>query len=206
MRALLLLLLSLPAFAASEASLDDQIIATVIKGDIADLDPRVVRRFLELDLEKLPEKKRRSARAKRLAIETALRLSDGKKKGGIRTVPPEKVPKEKGDDRSDSVYCGQKRQAESDGPMLAMAGFNEIDPSVMDCVEQKTNCSEADLMCEFTLHVTLGPPTRDGLRRKRYYVHANDPIQGKVAECMGKGGGQTPFFGTTVLACNKLVQ
>jgi hypothetical protein len=71
----------------------------------------------------------------------------------------------------------------------------------VDCVETRTKCTEEDLICEFTLNVTV-KQAKSG-PRKRFFIHSKDPLMTKVAECRGKGGGQTNFFGSSGVGCSR---
>ena len=182
-----------PAAPKELSKLDREIVEAVAKRDVAQLDPMVVRRFMELDPESYPPKLRAKAQAKRLEIETLLKIHDGRRKGGIRSIPA-----------TGTAGCVPKYREPSYGSVLLTVGYEEVLEEEVECVESRTSCTENDLMCEFTLNVTQGAKKKSGRTEKRYYIHGKDPIMAKVAECRGKAGGQTNFFNSGVFSCNRL--
>ena len=179
---------AVPVCAAEiDAETDRQIVEYVLKTPTPDLDPKLAGRFLALDAAAMPTKKREKARAKQMELQTLLKISKGEKKSGIRWIS--------------AGSCTAKRYTPADiGPLL-MAGFLEVEEDAVDYVDKKTNCTEDDLICEFTLSVVL-VPRKKGPPLKRYLLHSHDPINALMAEYRGGAGGQTNFFGRGVFTCN----
>jgi hypothetical protein len=82
----LLLALASPLSAAELSKTDQDVVAYVVKTDVPDMDPVLVRRFLELDLSSVkPQKRRKEAELKKLAIQVALKLHQARPIGPTRT-------------------------------------------------------------------------------------------------------------------------
>lgn len=186
---------SAPARAAALSKTDLEVVAYVLKTDVPDLNPTLTSHFLSLDLSGLPEKKKLPAMAKKVAIEETLKVHEGKKKGTIRTVP------------AGAASCQPERHPPEYIRVLMFPppSFEEVEEEHVDCVERKTGCTEDDLICEFSVKVIVVPKTKARPAHKRFFFHMLSPIMAKVAECRGKGGS-TNFFGSMVVACNKLSQ
>ena len=177
--------------AATEApSLDEDALAMVkafLKMPTAQLPAAHIPKFLAVDPAALPEKLRQPFWAKRLELYTLKQLADGKKKGGVR-MPEEdcSIPK---DTRSTSA-----------GP-LRRAGYEEISGLEEDYVMEQTECTEHDLMCEFTLQILA--PSR-GMKEghgRRLFLHQNDPLFAMVALYRQHGRASTRFFGIGGVNC-----
>lgn len=178
----------LPARVAGfDAETDRKIVDYVLKTPTPELDAKLANRFLDLDAAAMPKKKRESVRAKQLELNVLLKIAQGKKKGGIRWPA--------------SNECARKVYAPADISALLMAGFVEVEEDAVDYIERKTNCTEADLACEFTLSIVV-EPRKKGPPLKRYFLHERDPLEALVGEHRGGVGGQTRFFGT-VFSCNR---
>lgn len=177
-----------PSAAAPDDATKRQIVDYALRTPTADMDPKLANVFLDLDLEGLPKKKKEKARAKQLELQTLLKISKGKKKGGLRWPTPD--------------GCKPKYYGPGDAGALAAAGFAEIREDEESFLEEKTRCTEIELCCEFSLTILL-TPKKKGPPSKRFFLHENDPINSLLAEYRNsKVGGQTKFFGGGVFSCN----
>lgn len=176
-----------PVAPSEEVSL--QLVDYALRTPTSDMDPKLANAFLDLNLDMIPKKKKEQARAKQLELRTLLKISAGKKKGGIRWPQLD--------------ACTPKYYGPGDEGALAIAGFSEIQEDEADYLEERTKCSEAELCCEFSLTIIL-IPRKKGPPLKRFFLHDNDPINSLLTEYRsGKVGGQTKFFGTGVFSCNR---
>ncbi|MEK7382676.1 MAG: hypothetical protein AAB262_05250 [Elusimicrobiota bacterium] len=179
---------SVPIAAAPDDATARQIVDYALRTPTSDMDPKLANAFLDLDLKNLPKKKQEKALAKQLELQTLLKIIQGKKKGGIRWPTTED--------------CKSKIYGPGDVGALRLAGFVEIQEDEESFLEERTKCSEMELCCEFSLSIVL-TPQKKGLPTKRFFLHANDPINSLLAEYRNKGvGGQTKFFGGGVFSCN----
>lgn len=179
---------AVPAAAAPDEATTLQIADYALRTPTADMDPKLANAFLDLDVDKLPKKKREKARAKQLELQTLLKISGNKKKGGIRWPTPE--------------GCKPKIYGPGDAGALMIAGFAEIKEDEESFLEERTKCSELELCCEFSLTILL-TPRKKLPPLKRFFLHENDPINSLLAEYRNsKAGGQTKFFGGGVFSCN----
>jgi len=180
---------SVPAVAATpDDATKSQIVDYALRTPTADMDPTLANAFLDMDVEKLPKKKREKARAKQLELQTLLKISKGQKKGGIRWPTTED--------------CKSKIYGPGDVAALGIAGFVEIQGDEESFLEERTKCTESELCCEFSLTIVI-TPQKKGPPTKRYFLHVNDPISSLLAEYRNRNvGGQTKFFGGGVFSCN----
>lgn len=179
--------LAMPACAMDEAT-TQRVVDYALRTPTAEMDPKLAGAFLDLDVATLPKKKQEKARAKQIELQTLLKISKGKKKGGIRWPTPD--------------GCKVKYYGPGDVGALQVAGFVEIQEEEERFLENKTKCTEVELSCEFSLSIVL-IPQKKGPPGKRYFLHMNDPINALVAEFRsGKVAGQTKFFGVGVFSCN----
>lgn len=167
---LLSLLLAAPAFAEDEAD-RIKLVQYMLKTPTADADPNLVAPFMQLDVETLPKKYREKARAKQVEIQLLMKVSKGKKKGPFRY--PE--------------ACQAKRYGPEGVQIMNMIiGNVEIEVDEVDYVKLKTNCSEEQLICEFSLNVVV-IPRKDKPPLVKYYLMESDPLMALVAEKRGGG-------------------
>jgi len=145
-------------------------------------------RFLAVDPAALPEKLRRPYQAKSIELYTLKQIAEGKKRGSVR-MPEENcaIPQES---RAKSVN------------ILRMAGYEEISESEEEFVMGKTNCTERDLMCEFSLQIAVERTGKKGAARRRLFLHLRDPIFALVGQYRQQGRiRQTNFFGIGFPTC-----
>jgi hypothetical protein len=154
-----------------------------LKTPTSQLPPISVEDFLRVDPETLPQKLRMPYKSKRLELKTLLHISEGKKRGFVR------IP-----ERECSPPPGSK---EVDIKVLLAGGFwSEINENEEEYIMKKTNCTERDMMCEFTLQITLEKDSRTKKEKRRYFLYERDPLMVFVGEYRaGARGSNTPFFG-----------
>jgi len=185
-RAILLVMLSLSLACAGEtaesaAALDQdtlEMVKAFVKMPTEDLPVGHIPKFLAVDPRALPAGLRQSFAAKRLELYTLKHVAEGKKKGGVR------MPEEN---------CSAPGEAEGQSlKVMRLAGFEEISDDEERFVKEKTNCTEHDLMCEFTLKVLLNKRSA----RRRLFLHMKDPLFALVGQYRETGRlRQTKFFG-----------
>jgi hypothetical protein len=148
-----------------------------VKTDVADANPKLVEPFLAIDAATLPKRLREKAAAKQVEIRTLLKLHDTKKKGNwVQPVDGCKI--------TDIV------KPLKDIPIYKLAEFVELKEDEEQFVMSKTNCTELNMGCEFSLIIFFekGKP-------RQLMLQGKDPLWAIVAQMHGKGG-QTNFFGT----------
>ncbi len=186
----LLLCLAFPAHAEGpDEATRIKIAEYMLKTPMSEADPTLVSGFMKLDTVTLPKKIRDKARAKQMEIDAVVKIHNGKKKGPFR-FPVSCQPK---------MYEGE----EGLRTMKMIFGNEEIAQEEEEYIERKTNCSELDLMCEFSLNIVLikrpGKPTL-----KRYFLMDTDPIFALVAEKRGGGASAgNKYFQELKPSCQK---
>jgi hypothetical protein len=149
-----------------------------VKTDVADANPKLVEPFLAIDAATLPKRVRAKAEAKQVEIRTLLKLHDTKKKGNW--IQPD-----------DSCKITDIIKPLKDIPVYRMAGFTDLKEDEEQYVMHRTNCTELNLGCQFSLIIF-----HDKGKPRQLMLLVKDPLWGLVAETHGKSGGQTNFFGT----------
>jgi hypothetical protein len=189
--ALTALFLLVSAAEAAEKSHEVKMVEFFVKTPVQELPAENIDEFLAIDPAKLPAKLRTPFAARKLELQTLKQLNFGKKKGTIRT--PEK-------------NCSIPDEAKSDQPAaLKMAGFEELTEDEEGHVLTTTECTERDLMCEFSMQIVLERDAKTKrVKRRRYYLYPTDPLMAIVASYRsGKGaGGNTNFFGRGSVLCS----
>lgn len=193
MRRLILLacLLGAPAFAEDEAT-RLKLVEYMLKTPASEADPALVAPFMRLDTAKLPKKLREKAKAKQLEIEGAVKIFKGKKKGPFRY--PE--------------ACVIKRYEGPEGIriMSYIIGNVEIEQDEEEYIEHKANCTEDQLLCEFSLNIVL-MKRKDKPPLKRYYLLDTDPLMAFVAEKRGGGASNgNRYFQELKPSCQQLAK
>lgn len=162
--------------------------------ETSELPPELIPRFMEIEPATLPAKLRQKAKARQIELDTLLKISQSGKKPPIRRLgkePLERCPKRRED--NDEVV-----------KMLRNMGFQQIGDEEEAWLEQKTNCTECELMEEFSLEVILVRPKKQDEKKgkeppwMRYYLlHDSDPLTALLAQYrQGATGQGTNFFGT----------
>jgi hypothetical protein len=185
------LFLVLPAAAQTAASASTTTLALVeyaLRTDLPDMDPKLANYFLQVDTDTLPPKKRDKALARQLAIQVALKMQEGKKKGGMRFVAGQ--------------TCEPKHYPLQ--VILLIPKLVEISEEEIEYVEERTKCDEDDLSCQFSLMVAIIPRPAPKPPKKRFFLFIQDPLNGIVAESHAKSSsGNSSFFGSGILSCER---
>lgn len=135
-------------------------------------NPTVVAAFMKLDTKTLPPKLRDKARAKQLEIDAVVKIHKGKKKGPFRFP--------------DACQVKYYEGPEGMRVMGLIIGNAEITGEEEEYLELKGNCTEEQLMCEFSLNVVI-MKRKDKAPLKHYFLMEQDPLMAWVAEKRGGG-------------------
>lgn len=182
-------LLAAPALGAAKLDADTLAMVRVfLKMPTENLPPDNIDRFLAVDADALPKKLRKPFLAKRLELYTFRQLAEGKKRG------PYRAP---GHD------CARPQEAAGNTVgILLMAGYEKITPAEELYLEKKTECTEMQLMCEFTLQLIISGKGRNADRQ--YLLHVKDPLMAYLGEYRaGAKNNPTNFFGSLKPTCTK---
>lgn len=144
----------------------------MLKTPLDEANQTVVQAFMKLDTKTLPPKLRDKARAKQLEIDAVVKIHKGKKKGPFRFP----------------AACEIKRYEGPEGirVMGYIIGNTEITEEEEQYLELKGNCTEEQLICEFSLNVVL-IKRKDKPTLRRYFMMEMDPLMAWVAEKRGGG-------------------
>lgn len=184
---IVLLVLGIAASSAAAPATKDEValVEKFLKLPTSELQPAAIDKFVTIDPETLPKKLRKPYQAKRVELYTLKQLGEGKKKGLIRTVP---------DDCAEPTDAGSK-----DGSVLLMAGYEEVQGDDVNCVMERTKCTEREMMCDFTLRIVVERKPKG--KKYRFFFHPNDPLMAIVAACRKSTGGQNNFFSSVTATC-----
>jgi len=179
---------ALPKAGAPSAQDTAALVQAFLDTPIAELPPDFIPEFLAVNPDDLPQKLRQPFAAKRLELYTLKQLVEGRKKGGVRMPQAD---------------CSIAKEAKGDSVgVLKMAGYEEITDDEESWVMGKTQCTERDLMCEFTLQVVTGKAKKTGHARRFLFLHPKDPMFALVAQYREQGRvKQTNFFGIGSPVC-----
>jgi len=171
----LVLLLAGPVFAAGDGPDEEtrvKIAEYMLKTPLDEADSTLVSGFMKLDTAALPKKLRDKARAKQLEIDAVVKIHKGKKKGPFRFP----------------AACQTKIYEGPEGMRLMklIMGNVEIESDEEEYLELKGNCTELQLMCEFSLNIVIMRP-KGKPPRKHYFLMEADPLMAWVAEKRGGG-------------------
>ena len=193
MKALALALLLAGPAIADETGPDEatriKIAQYVLKTPMNEADPTLVSGFMKLDPESLPKKLRDKVRGKQMEIDAVVKIHNGKKKGPFRFP----------------AACELKYYEGAEGlrVMNYIIGNVEIAGEEEEYLELKGNCTEEQLMCEFSLNVVI--IKRPGKRPlKRYFLMEQDPLMAWVAEKRAGGASVgNKYFQELKPSCQK---
>lgn len=161
----------------------------MLKMPLDQANPTVVAAFMKLDTNTLPPKLRDKARAKQLEIDGVVKIHKGKKKGPFR-FPDACQPK---------FYEGPEGMR----VMRLIVGNAEISGEEEEYLELKGNCTEEQLMCEFSLNVVI-MKRKDKVAVKHYFLMEADPLMAWVAEKRGGGASAgNNYFQALKPSCQK---
>jgi hypothetical protein len=187
---LALLLAAAPA-RAMEASKDTvDMVQAFLKLPIDQLPVEHIDEFIAVDPESLPKKLRTPFKARRLELYTLKQLHKRKKYGTIIA--------------SDEA-CAVPHEAKSgEVGLLRMVGYQEIDEEEKQWLEDKTKCTERDMLCEFTLQIV--DETVKKKRVRHYYLYCKGAACDALFVLVGtRRAGvkakQTNFFGSGSPVC-----
>ena len=189
------LILCLAGFsAAADSSGPDEktrikIAEYMLKTPMNEADPALVAGFMKLDAEALPKKMRDKVRGKQMEIDAIVKIHNGKKKGPFRFP----------------VACEIKRYEGPEGMRIMgmIIGNEEIATEEEEYIELKTNCTEDQLMCEFSLNIVM-VKRKDKPPLKHYFMMSQDPMMAIVAEKRGGGGSAgNKYFQELKPSCQK---
>lgn len=165
-----------------------KIVEYTLKTPLNEADPTLVSGFMKIDPETLPKNIRDKARAKQIEIDAIVKIHNGAKKGPFRFP----------------TACQPKRYRGSQGIriMSMIISNTEIEADEEEYLEKRSECSEDQLICEFSLNVVLIPrPGKAPL--KRYYLLAGDPLMAWIAERRGGGKSGGRYFQELKPTCQK---
>ena len=153
-----------------------------LKVPTQNLPPEHIQRFLDVDPKALPKKLRSAYRAKKIELYALKKVAKGKKKGTVRLIGDE---------------CAMVQGAAGQSAkILMMAGFVEITEDEEAWVMHRTNCTERDLLCEFSLQIVVEH------HQRRLFLHQNDPLNALIGQYREQGDvKQTNFFGVGGPTC-----
>lgn len=185
-----LLLGVLPAMAApAKAKKADpdtlRLVKLFIEVPTGELPVEAIEQFLTVDSDTLPIKLKKPFQAKKLELMTLKHMADTQKGGNARTYSGDCAPPP-----------GSK---EADLSILRFGGFwSEITEEEEQFLLKRTDCTEQELLCEFSLQIALGkPPKKGGKRKRHYFLHPKDPLMAYVGEYRaGVELQPTRFFGS----------
>lgn len=185
-------LLAAPAVSApvktaekSAASDDEKFVDYFLKTDTGELNPALIPRFMALDLEKIPAKKRDGVAVKRLELKALRKSAEAKTKPPIRRAGAEPLDK-----------CAVEEGGPDILQKLRIGGFVEITDSEERFVMEKTKCTECELVEEFTLTrvAVHKDPKKKGRPEGHIFLHSKDVLMALVAQYRDGGKGGTNFF------------
>lgn len=151
----------------------------------ADLPVEAIDQFLSVDALALPRELRKPFSAKRLELRTLMHMAD-----------TQKGPTTRNSSGDCSPPPGSK---ENELAILRFGGFwSEISEEEESYLMKRTNCTEQELLCEFSLQIALAPAKKkSGKRRRHYFLHPKDPLMAYVGEYRaGSEAMPTNFFGS----------
>jgi hypothetical protein len=158
------------------------VVERFIQMDVSDMTPSFIESMMAVEEKDVPAKLRKRFRAKKFELYTYRQLGEGNRKGTVRI--PDK----------DCAVAGEVKS--QDIEMLLSVGFVEILENEVDYLKKNTRCSERKMMCEFTLQIVLEREKKRKELKKRFFLHAKDPLMALVSEYRTKGANHdTPFFG-----------
>ncbi len=191
----LLMIVCLAAFTvASDSSGPDektriQMVEYMLKTPTGEADPVLVSGFMSLDATALPKKLRDKARGKQMEIGALVKINKGKKRGPLRIIAP---------------GCEVKRYGPEGVRVMQLIQDNsEIAIEEEEYIEKRGQCTEDQLICEFTLNVVVIPqPGKKPI--KRYWLMEKDPMMAWIGEFRARGAvTSTNYFQELKPRCSK---
>lgn len=163
-----------------------------MKAPVEKLPPDSIPEFMAIAPADYPKKLKEKALNRRHELEAMQRVGQRKKAGMIiDSVSNCEVPRE---------------GSELDIRTLAMAGYVEISENEKEYVQQRTKCTERDLLCRFTLQIR-DKKLKKGEVLRRYFLYCRascDPLMVMIAAYREHiRDKNTPFFGAAGPVCTK---
>lgn len=186
----LVLLLAAPVFAEGpDEATRIKIAQYMLKTPMNEADPTLVSGFMKLDPESLPKKLRDKVRGKQMEIDAVVKIHNGKKKGPFRFPAACQI----------KIYEGPEGMR----LMKMIMGNVEIAGDEEEYLELKGNCTEEQLMCEFSLNIVIMRP-KGKPPEKHYFLMEQDPLMAWVAEKRGGGASAgNRYFQEMKPSCQK---
>lgn len=172
-----------------------------IRTPVEKLPPDYIEGFLKVSPDELPHRLRNKFKGKRLELLTLKHLNKMKKRGFIRRVKADCEPE--GGSKSTDIMS------------LKLAGYQEITEDEEEFLIRRTECTEMELMCEFSLAIGLEEVKIKRRRRRKggadvektktvrhLFIHGNDPLLVILDEYRShRKERQTKFFGLGIVKC-----
>ncbi len=192
-----------PLLSQAAASKDQvKLVEYFLKTPTKNLNPDMVPAFLSVGSQNLPKKLREKYTAKVMELYSLRKTAEGKKEGFIRT-PDDSSPQcrefrvKKGLRMYSSVFPKDLIKGKSVPEimrMLRLGHFARLSGQYMPCLQKKTQCTEQDMVCGFTLNILSAKKGKG--RRNYYFIYENDPLGVAYSLCERPGVGKnTHFFG-----------
>ncbi len=192
-----------PAFLHAKASPDQiKLVKYFLKTPTKSLNPDLVPAFLAVGEKNLPSKFRQGYISKVMELYALRNVAEGNKQGFVRT-PDDSSPScrefhvKKGIRMYSSVFSKPLMEGHSLPEifrLLRLGHFSRLSSDFMPCLRKKTQCSQQDMVCNFTLSVVSVKKGKS--RRYYYFIYGNDPLAVVYSLCTHPGlGKNTNFFG-----------
>lgn len=165
------------------------------------LDPNLIPQFLAIDPATLPQKLRTKYESKRFELYALKKTAAGQKEGFVRSPnDSDSQCKEISVRKGIRFYTSNFPEETIKGMTLPhlllalnFAHFTEVPESILPCLRQKTQCSQQDMVCDFTLSVLAIKKGKS--ETLRYFLFEHDVLGQVVALCQRSGlGKNTNFF------------
>ena len=183
--------LAVTASAGPDQETQIKMVEYMLKTPLDQSDPVLVSGFMKIDTAALPKKLRDKARARQMEIDAIVKIHQGKKKGPFRFP----------------AACEIKRYEGPEGIRIMgmIMGNEEIMSDEEEYIEKKANCTEDQLICEFSLNIVI-MKRKDKPPLKRYFLMGQDPLMALVAEKRGGGASAgNKYFQELKPSCQKPV-
>ena len=170
---------------APPANDDEKLVDYFTKSDTSDLDPKVIPRFMELDLAKMSPGRRAAAAGKRLELKALRKSMESKTKPPVRRAGQEPL---------DS--CGVEEGSAQQAKIMQNIGFMPVTQDEVQFLVTRTKCTECELSEEFTYTrlIVPGDKAKKIPAEKHMFIHAKDPLMALVSQYRAGGKGGTDFF------------
>jgi hypothetical protein len=164
----------------------------------ADLPPERVEEFLAVDPSSLPAGMRPGCLGKKEELRALKKIAGGRMKPPVRRV----------DMPSPAEKDCQALEGERGIGIMKMAGFTSLEETEVQFSTEQTQCTECEMMVEFTLQKVVVKPTGKAAKKGEvpkayYFLHPKDPLWNLVAVYRDgrKNAFGTNFFGVGTPTC-----